>query len=374
MIVTTLPISYVAGRPVRILSSSIVSSILSTVSGVKVCFPLNTVSLRGSDKVLQNIKLADFRECLERFGVLNETSMVFADGSDEVVQNSNELLTDALSSGLCFFQEALISHCECGRVEIPSNVLSEVRSDTHQSMYSSSKGVLVCRICGSELDKSLIQGLFYRQARVGIPTVLPMNHEGRLSGILNSLVGKNFYISRSFRSMSEGLSLDGCGSLDPDFHSALYLVHLWDLHQENLVLVIGINHFYRASRAYAIAKSFVPELDITIVAHPMFSSENNFMSMPVNDAINLMGSKTAVKLLFGTMLQWTRYDSYCSVKDIERVASCKIRQNHDEKQNIPFDETILKKVNRNAYLSLLKKVKNSHDLDGHELALYLAIQ
>jgi len=373
MIVTTLPIAYVEGRPLRILSSSIISSILSSVTDARVCFPLNAVSVRESSKKSLSQRLVDFGDCLGTLGLLNDKSIVLSDGSDEVLQNSEDLLDNALSSGLCFFQESLITHCDCGRLEIPANVLNEVRSDTHQSMYSSAGDVQVCRVCKSELHDSLIQGLFFEQGLMESPGVLPNNHGGRLSGIINDIAGKSFYISRSFRTMSEGLSLDGHGCLDPDFHSALSLVHLWSLNRDDLVLVIAINHFYRACRAYAVAKSFAPDLNLTIVAHPMFSSENNLMKLPVNEAVDFMGSKAAVRFLFGTMLQWTRYDSCCSVKDMKRVASCDTCSVNVQKQKIPFDKNILRKVNRNSYLSLLSKMRKTRDLYGYDRALYLSL-
>jgi hypothetical protein len=378
MIVTSLPISYKVNRPHRVMVSPYTVSVIAKMTGAKAFFPLNMMSLRGEAWGSVAEGVATYERALSALGYLRTEDTVLSDASPEVVRYAQECVARSVDDGVCEFRPEDISTCTCGRVEILTRLVDVLAESNQLRVIDERNGLYYCKVCASELQEKRHETLMYQQGDLAQPMVWPSIYMRSLAGAVGELEQKTYLVSRrlSARKYETAISSDLC--IDPDFHTAIYLRYLSEIVGDSEVsVVVSAQHLYRGSRAIATANGLGTPIRFNLIVHPMFdfATGNTMFGRTMSSAeyLDLLGGATALKLFQATMLQWGRAESYCNTGDLPLL-----------KKTIPslFQygavgtvslEDVMRLLNRNRLLAVLKKVRKNHILTDQEQCLIAAV-
>src|SRR4030042_3082249 len=127
MIVTTLPISYRQGRSFRILFTPLVSSFIAKICMVDSIYPIDLMGMRNPMLPPDREKtVASYKRELAELCICH-SNKIFVNTEESFWSYVLGIIDQQISNGQCRFVNTEVTFCDCGKIELPTNVFKLIK-------------------------------------------------------------------------------------------------------------------------------------------------------------------------------------------------------------------------------------------------------
>jgi hypothetical protein len=254
-----------------------------------------------------------------------------------------------------------ISRCRCQAVEF----LSEAENfSKRRRVYSELDGKLLCKKCGSEVEKFVEDVVLFRFPWHLSFNVYPKFYEKEIGMLFEGCVGKEFMVSRQRKEAIPLKTPQGIFRFDADFVWQLYLLIL-DIMGYRVEYLVGSNHSLLACLfTIALSKIINPSQEITLVIPPYFYiQKGESLKNNVSFRNNTFSIDPKVwRLLIASALNWQKKESVINIANKDLIAKMSYRIVGSSLDKAEKIQQVMSRFNFQSVRDVLASIRKNRDI------------
>lgn len=373
MLITTLPISYRPGRSFRILMTGFVASSVAKLTSNPLVQAINASSLRDNEIVDSGNLLRVYQDDMAQLAPVN-ADLTFNDKDQDFLEYVGGEIEHMFNSEYCYETPMEILHCPCGKVESPEDVLRLSVKEKRTEFVKEQNGILICAFCKQSLVKTRQNVLAHRSIEASSVTALPLTLTGRVDALIADYTSHPVVFSRHARTGNSFTYREKI--IDPDYcwlHMFGYLHKVTN--EKEFCLTAGCDCILQAIRVVLFTKTHYPELNITVLFHPLLQLDNSsaiHKKTTVQELIQYCKGADVARSLLVSSLQWSRHYSTVNLAELQTIQFSH-KNTPQKSENIPKNKTlqeVLQLLKRDTVIRLLKALRQKRQLSEDETLLF----
>lgn len=280
MLITTLPVTIKSSSCFGTLMSPYIADRLAKFLGEEYCVSVNAIGRRyeGLDEGELTRLINCYLRNLDLLGI--GIDKFWCDLGSEYRDFVTSKMDNLFKRGLLQTETISIECCECGVVEVEGQVISA----TYPGRYYYKNGSdTFCKLCGNYTQSKEFESLRMIAGGYNFKEILPKKSEKEVLQLIGQFEGRALRITKN-RPENPSISLAGKWyNIDIDFFWALYVSFLLSKREEKSCIIVTSNRTVtNALTATRLAMLIDPEVEISLLAHPVINLRSEVIDSNVN--------------------------------------------------------------------------------------------
>lgn len=314
-LVTTLPITPRNERNINTLLQPLGAHMLSRFKMARFIVSVNNQGFATENQGVHSDELIkDYSDCLEGAGIIQDKKReIWADTDPLYAPFFQEVVSELSQNGMLTINKKELNHCECGRVEQPTESY-ESRRSKGTTLTTTDCDKRTCVVCSSDIKTSMRDCLALKipPQPAGI-TIFPSKFADKANLLMQEELDREWVVSRHFRDGKKVEVNSEEFTVDTEFYWLGYLGFLATQESAtDLSVVTGHKTFTKLMRALSLTKilnSNVTTEGLLLPSTRFTDSKYQLSTMTAEQFNELPYSKTARRLFLAHSFKWSGMES-----------------------------------------------------------------